>query len=200
MISPTPGKSFAIGTYFRDASDSTGDPSLIAFVDPPGEADGTAPAAEFPSDWIRRGNYGAWLIGMGFTESGNALRNGTEIRLPARQIPVVNLGGRSFGVTIEGLVVKRNRRIRGPYPMFWLDPSFYRRASLSSISCTLFARHRCGGNTCDGHGTRNIAAYRKFGSESGQQSLLEHNAQITDMHHRQLATDSPAAFSPMARS
>ena len=32
MISPTPGKSFAIGTYFRDASDSTGDPSLIAFV------------------------------------------------------------------------------------------------------------------------------------------------------------------------
>jgi len=33
-------KSFAIGTYFRDSSDATGDPSLIVYVDPPASANG----------------------------------------------------------------------------------------------------------------------------------------------------------------
>jgi len=125
LISPTPGKSFAIGTYFRDASDTTGDPSLITFVDPPGQAGTIPPAVEFPNDWIRRGNYGAWLVGMGFPESGNALRRGVEVSLPTRQIPVVSLNGRSFAITIEGLVVKRNRRIRGPHPLLRIDPLYF---------------------------------------------------------------------------
>ena len=125
MISPTPAKSFAIGTYFRDASDKSGDPSLIAFVDPPGSRGNFPATAELPTDWIRRGNYGAWLIGMGFPQSGNALRRGIGVELPGRQIPVVNVGGRSFAVTIEGLVLKRNRRFPGPHPMFWFDPWFF---------------------------------------------------------------------------
>jgi hypothetical protein len=181
MISPTPGKSFAIGTYFRDASDSTGDPSLIAFVDPPGEADGAAPPAEFPNDWVRRGNYGAWLMGMGFAESGNALRNGSELGLPGRQIPVVNLGGRNFAVTIEGLVVKRNRRIRGPHPMYWLDPLFLIEELQFHAFPARFWRDM------------GVSAIRVIGTELGtlrliersvlssaSNSLLERNAQISD--------------------
>jgi len=122
LVTPTPSKSFAIGTYFRDSSDSTGDPSLIAFVDPPATPSALPEPVELPRDWIRRGNYGAWLVGMGFTESGNALRRGIEVGLPGRQIPVVDVGGRSFAATIEGVVLKRNRRSRGPLPLLWLDP------------------------------------------------------------------------------
>src|SRR6185437_3608850 len=37
----------------------------------------------------------------------------------------VSLNGRSFAITIEGLVVKRNRRIRGPHPLLRIDPLYF---------------------------------------------------------------------------
>lgn len=120
MITPTPAKSLAIGTYFRDESDSTGDPSLLTFVDPPGERDSKVTPVEFPNDWIRRGNYGAWLIGMGLIESGDALRRGIGIDRHEQRLSVVTLGGRDFAITIEGLVVKRNQPPDMPFPMRWI--------------------------------------------------------------------------------
>jgi hypothetical protein len=124
MITPTPAKSFAIGTYFRDESDATGDPSLITFVDPPGKRDAKVSPVELPSDWIRRGNYGAWIIGMGFPESGDALRRGSLIEREEQQVAIVTIAGREFAITFDGVVLKGNRRTRGPFPMPWIDPWF----------------------------------------------------------------------------
>src|SRR6202035_4403219 len=91
----------------------------------PASANGEQTPVEFPRDWIRRGNYGNWLIGMGFAESGNALRRGVEVGLPERPIPIVDIGRRRFAVTIEGLVLKKDYRGRGPLPMFWPDPWYF---------------------------------------------------------------------------
>ncbi len=110
MIAPPPAKSYAIGTYFRDVGDNNGDPSLIAFVDPPpAPSDEPVTPVEFPRDWIRRGNFGAWLIGMGFPNSGNALRHGIEIGLPEQELTIVNVGGREFVISFDGVVLKRSR-------------------------------------------------------------------------------------------
>jgi hypothetical protein len=121
MISPTPAKSYAIGTYFRDQSDVTGDPSLIAYVDPPGESDKSALPVRLPEDWIRRGNYGAWLVGMGFAESGNSLRRGDAMELPERLLPTVVLGSRRFVVRVEGVTLKRKRSYLSPFMLPWVD-------------------------------------------------------------------------------
>ncbi len=125
MIAPPPHKFYAIGTYFRDVSDATGDPSLIAFVDPVGDNEATVPPVEFPPDWIRRGNYGAWLVGMGFPVSGTALRNGREISPPEQVLNIVRLGRREYAVTFQGAVVKRNRPRRFRFPMPWIEPWFF---------------------------------------------------------------------------
>jgi|SRR5579859_7066352 len=122
FITPSPAKSFAIGTYFRDSSDTTGDDSLIAFVDPPGAPTDNPNPTELPPDWIRRGNYGAWLTGMGFTQSGDALRRGAELGLAAREVSVVRIAGRRFAVVIEGFVMKPNLKNRGLLPQSWLYP------------------------------------------------------------------------------
>jgi hypothetical protein len=108
-ITPTPQKSFAIGTYFRDVDDPA-DPSLIAVVDPPGEPDEKVPPIEVPDDAIRRGNYGAWLIGMGFEQAGNALRlesvsDAKDQRQREVQLPVISVNGTSFAIKVETLVV-----------------------------------------------------------------------------------------------
>ena len=121
MIAPPPHKSFAIGTYLRDSSDAAGDPSLIAFVDPPAEVSQARSPLEFPSDLIRRGNYGAWLVGMGFSASGNALRNCTGIQPNERQLTVLTLGRRQFAVTFQGVVLKPHGPRRFPFPMPWME-------------------------------------------------------------------------------
>lgn len=121
MIAPPPRKSFVIGTYLRDRSDATGDPSLIAFVDPDGDNDASISPVELPPDWIRRGNYGAWLIGMGFPESGSALREGREISPPEQLLSVLTVGGRDYAVTFQRVRVKRNRFPGLPFPSPWFE-------------------------------------------------------------------------------
>jgi hypothetical protein len=122
MIAPAPKKSYAIGTYFRERSDSTGDESLIAFVDPPGESTATAEPVELPQDWIRRGNYGAWLTGMGFPEAGDALRSNLEYAPSVVSLPVIAIGDRDFAITFHGAVIKRNAKRRYPLIAPWIGP------------------------------------------------------------------------------
>jgi hypothetical protein len=78
------------------------DPSLIVFTDPVGGDTATDRFAEFPDDWIRRGNYGAWLIGMGLSDSGNALRNGELATVEERALTVLSIGKRKFAVIFPG--------------------------------------------------------------------------------------------------
>lgn len=123
FVTPTPSKSFAIGTYFRDASDSNGDPSLVAIVDPPNVPESGAATVEFQRDWIRRGNYGAWLIGMGLVESGRALREGRAVETGERMLPVVSVAGREFAIVFERVILKENGRGRRGHsvpPWWWL--------------------------------------------------------------------------------
>lgn len=138
MITPTPAKSYAIGTYFRDQSDATGDPSLITFVDPPGDRDDEFSPVEVRPDWVRRGNYGSWLHAMGLPESGDALRTGREIALAERRLPVVAIGSRRYAVAIDGAVLKRNRRAPEPLLSFWID-SWMTSRSLRSVPPHFFS-------------------------------------------------------------
>ncbi len=90
LISPQPTKTYAVGTYLREEDDTHDEGSLIAFVDPEGQ-DHAELTVDLPQDWVRRGNYAAWLLGMGFTEAANALRNGVvreglRVALPLKQI------------------------------------------------------------------------------------------------------------------
>jgi hypothetical protein len=109
LIQPTPQKSFGMGTYLREMRDKT-DPSLILFVDPPPrrQRDDIEPL-EFPKDWIRRGNYGNWLVGMGLEDAGIALREGREKQIEEVSLPVLELGGRSFVFTWEGWAISSRR-------------------------------------------------------------------------------------------
>lgn len=120
MVAPAPSKSFAVGTYFRDVSDNAGDPSLIAFVDPPGSKTRSGPRVAFSPDWIRRGNYGAWLIGMGFANGGNALRSGRAVSLSDRLLRVVKIAGRDFALVAQGVRMKEIGKSLVPMP--WFDP------------------------------------------------------------------------------
>jgi hypothetical protein len=102
FIKPAPHKSFAIGTYLREIGDPYPDPSLIAFVDPEDDIPSDR-YAEFPEDWIRRGNYGAWLIGMGLTTAGIALRNGETAEVTRRELLVLPIGKHLFAVVTDEL-------------------------------------------------------------------------------------------------
>lgn len=124
FIAPAPRKSFGIGAYFRDVSDTGKDPSLVAFVDPPSDADPETSPVEFPNDWIRRGNYGAWLIGMGFRAAGEALRNAAAYETTTVSVWVVNLSGRRFAVLPQRLVLKEPFRPSAHVP-FWFHPRFF---------------------------------------------------------------------------
>jgi hypothetical protein len=121
MVAPTPQKSFVIGSFFRDVSDDNGDPSLITFVDPPGEAAINSRPIDFPDDWIRRGNYGAWLVGMGYPDGGEALRWARRSTSVERNILTVDIAGRSFAFEIEGVRIKSNGR---PLWRPWQFPPF----------------------------------------------------------------------------
>lgn len=124
MVTPTPSKSFAIGTYFRDASDASGDPSLITFVDPPGETVAEMHPVDLPPDWIRRGNYGSWLIGMGYSESGNALRWARESPRQERNVLTTILNGQRYAFTISGVRLKPSSKLRFGWPWLVYFPIF----------------------------------------------------------------------------
>jgi hypothetical protein len=106
-LNPQPAQSFAIGTYFRTVDDRT-DPSLIMVVDPPGDGESFSDSIDISDDAIRRGNYGAWLIGMGLTRAGETLRQtGRKSDKPSApvELPIFNVNGSDFAVVPRALIL-----------------------------------------------------------------------------------------------
>lgn len=100
VLTPQPRKSFAIGTFLREAEDLFEESSLLAFVDPePGEPQDPI---DIPPDAVRRANYASWLALMGFAEAAERLRTraGEPQRRTAR---VLRLGGHTYVVTISSI-------------------------------------------------------------------------------------------------
>ncbi|GIK15170.1 MAG: hypothetical protein BroJett003_01340 [Planctomycetota bacterium] len=120
LISPQPSKTFAVGTYLREVDDPHEDTSLIAFVDPEGREDGDL-TVEFPRDWIRRGNYAAWLLGMGFPEAAAALRTGAIRDGVTLSLPIKRVGPRDYAyvVTGAGLNPRYQRRFMRDFRHHW---------------------------------------------------------------------------------
>jgi hypothetical protein len=100
-ITPQPIKSFAIGTFLREAGDTAGETSLIAFVDPEPEAPENP--VEFSRDEVRRANYASWLSLMGLDGAATRLReSGGE---PERyELPIVTVGQRQYVVSISSVM------------------------------------------------------------------------------------------------
>ncbi len=93
-------KTFAIASYLRSATDPGGEPSLMAWVDP--EEERTNRKDHKPLD-IRAGNYGSWLMGMGFIEAGVNLRTGSRSDTTEVVLQTIEVAEQSFAVS--------------PYPM-----------------------------------------------------------------------------------
>lgn len=92
-----PPKSYVVGSYFREVGDSCSESPIIAFVDPEfADVDNDG----FPDDWVRRGNYAAWLTLMGFPRTADALRDRREGEPRVIVLPVVALAGRQFALTV----------------------------------------------------------------------------------------------------
>jgi hypothetical protein len=72
-VNPPVAKSFVVKSYLREHTDPHSDPSVLAFVDPPG--DDEERDVELSSATVRRENYAAWLTAMGLTAEGERLRN-----------------------------------------------------------------------------------------------------------------------------
>lgn len=100
-IAPQPIKSFAIGTFLRESGDTSGETSLIAFVDP--EPQVPENPVEFPRDAVRRANYAAWLSLMGLDEAATRLRGG-EAEPQRYEFPLLALGGRQYAVSIASVM------------------------------------------------------------------------------------------------
>lgn len=101
LISPQPAKTYAVGTYLREADDAHDEGSLIAFVDPEDQDDADL-TVELPPDWVRRGNYAAWLLGMGFTETAHALRNGIAREGFGVSLPIKRVGRHDYAYVVTG--------------------------------------------------------------------------------------------------
>jgi hypothetical protein len=100
-ISPQPIKSFAIGTFLRESGDTSGETSLIAFVDP--EPEVPENPVEFPVDAVRRANYASWLSLMGLDDAAARLRVGEGD--PQRyEFPLLTMGGRQYAVSIASVM------------------------------------------------------------------------------------------------
>lgn len=126
LITPSPAKSLVIGSFLREASDPCSDPSLILHVDPPLDGTPRTEPVKLRQDEIRRGNFGAWLIGMGFLNSGFALINRRETEVAGVNLPIVTLNGVDFALSIQGWRVDRPLPVhssRWPFEMLcalWL--------------------------------------------------------------------------------
>ena len=101
FITPQPAKSFAIGTFLRESGDTSGETSLIAFVDPEPEAPENP--VEFPPDAVRRANYASWLSAMGFEDAANRLRKGEGER-QRYELPILTIGARQYAVSIASVM------------------------------------------------------------------------------------------------
>lgn len=120
LITPTPARSIAIGSFLREQSDPCTDPSLILHVDPRPASHPDVEPIELPRDLIRRGNYGMWLAEMGFRDSGRALaeRRATEV-FPS-ELGVITLGGRDYAFSIQGWRIDQSRLGMPPWYPFEL--------------------------------------------------------------------------------
>ena len=97
---PQPSKSFAVGTYLREVDDCSGEPSLIAYTDPP--PDEPDDPVEFPEDVVRRANYASWLALMGL--DGGARRLWTRSGEPERRtVPIIAVGKRKYVVSVASV-------------------------------------------------------------------------------------------------
>lgn len=99
-LNPSPPKSFAVGTYLRETHDCSGEPSLIAYTDPP--PDEPEDSVEVSKDAIRRANYASWLSLMGFDDAARRLWTGSG-EPEWRTVPVVTLGKNQYVVTIASV-------------------------------------------------------------------------------------------------
>ncbi|GIK11094.1 MAG: hypothetical protein BroJett001_31600 [Chloroflexota bacterium] len=130
LIAPQPAKTYAVGTYLREADDGHDEGSLIAFVDPEGQDDADL-TIELPPDWVRRGNYAAWLLGMGLVEAADALRNGIARDGISVSLPVKRVGRHDYAyvVTGAGLNPRHLRRFlrdfRHHWPHHWAEWFFF---------------------------------------------------------------------------
>lgn len=89
-------KAIAAGTYLREVGDGLDD-SMFAFVDPPGdEADEDLKIDVLDDNMLRRGNYAAWMRGMGLIQSAQTLATGEKGNGTFYQLPVVKVQGREF--------------------------------------------------------------------------------------------------------
>ncbi|SMP61441.1 hypothetical protein SAMN06265222_10797 [Neorhodopirellula lusitana] len=99
-LNPSPTENYAISSYYQEANAT--DPTLIAFTDPPPrkEADPEWSVSYTPDD-IRRGNYGAWLIGMGLQQTGQALRSRDDVDPSERKLAILDVQGEDFAIAIN---------------------------------------------------------------------------------------------------
>lgn len=103
LIEPAPSKSYAIGSYLRDELDTQS--SLVAYVDP--DSDEPKEPASIPEDTPRRGNYAAWLLGMGLQDTARALLGQIPERsLEENTLLTAKIGNRSFPFAIGWLRTK----------------------------------------------------------------------------------------------
>lgn len=119
VIAPTPQKNYGIGTYLREEHDSNGDPSLIAYVDPPGQDKPDIRPFDLPPDLVRRCNYGAWLVGMRLASAGHALSELREKNIEAIELPIIEVDGRRFAITLVGWRTARTHVLRNIDPWLW---------------------------------------------------------------------------------
>ncbi len=89
LLTPAPTKQFAVGAFVRHDGDTGHEPSMVAWVDPPGEPSASDFLPRLPPDAIRRGHYGAALALMGFIGEGRDLR--LRARRSPRQQPVLTV-------------------------------------------------------------------------------------------------------------
>lgn len=120
LIAPAPTSSIAIGTLLREASDLCTDPSMILHVDPPPPRRPDILPVELPRDQIRRGNYGAWLAGMGLRASGTVLIARREARTTRIALPVATINGRRFALSMQGWRADQRRLRHWPWWHFEL--------------------------------------------------------------------------------
>lgn len=95
-LNPSPGSAYATSTCLiePDANGQSRHPSVIAWVDPPGER---GRGDDTPrTDLVRRGNYAHWLELMGLYRAAEAVRLCRSARLPKRPFRTIGVAGREY--------------------------------------------------------------------------------------------------------
>lgn len=115
-IAPKPRENYAVGTFIREAQDSSAEQSLIAFVDSEPDkllSDERLPPVEIPSDAIRRANYAPWISLMGFDETAQRLRYREGIP-QSRLVPIIKLRKHWYVIRVASILPWSGLSIRDP--------------------------------------------------------------------------------------